>query len=147
VARTEREVLKRRLRERLERGALRSQPLLLPVRKAIGDGELPADYLSALRGLGLEMRQEGKQVLLTHVPALLAGADPQRLLDALVPARSDEEVVESVAEAARGTRALSTDEHLLAALEELDEKVRNLCLAVLGEAELLTLLRCKGGDG
>ncbi len=147
VARTEREVLKRRLRERLERGALRSQPLLLPVRKAIGDGELPADYLSALRGLGLEMRQEGKQVLLTHVPALLAGADPQRLLDALVPARLEEELVAALADAARGTRALSTDEHLLAALEELDEKVRNLCLAVLGEAELLTLLRCKGGDG
>ncbi len=147
AARAESEVLKRRLRERLEQGPLRSQPLLLPVRRALGSGEMPAGYLSSLRRLGLEMRQEGEDLLLTHVPALLAGTDPQRLLDALVPARTDEEVVESVAEAARGTRALSGDENLLAALEELDGETRRQCLAVLEEAELLALLRRKGGDG
>ncbi|RME32964.1 MAG: hypothetical protein D6786_08985, partial [Gammaproteobacteria bacterium] len=140
VARAESEALKWRMRMQLEEGPLRSQPLLLPVQRQAGPEPCSVELLTGLERLGLGLRREGGALVLTHVPALLAGADPQRLLEALEPVSTPEQALEALAEAARGTRGLATDERLLSALEELDDAARSRCLRVLEEGDLLALL-------
>lgn len=72
-----------RLKQSVDTGTIRSQPLLVPVTVHVSPGEadLADDHADTLRKLGFEVRRQGPDTLsIRQIPALLKDADSEALL-------------------------------------------------------------------
>lgn len=123
-----------RLKQQFQQGAVPSQPLLLPIKIRVSpaEAELAEQEQDYFNSLGLELTRSGPETLVVRsVPALLAGADVERLLRDVLSDIAEDGMSQRIREQTNGVLATmachgSVRAHRRLTIDEMNALLRDI---------------------